>query len=224
MADEGIRVQGEVPSEEDMQWLDYGRKLLEESPKVLDEDAKSFVALGSSLLTVYTGALALFKFNERLELSGVNLIMMLGPILLWLLSISSNAYVYFPGRYDFTRDSPSDLMRIPELISKKKYSRLKIGAVLFILALGSSSLSILWLGNQMPSQVSQDQPHSVQFVIFEDDVSAFKNMSIFIEEETQRTGPITLLESTDKTYIVQLQNGRKAEFDKDMVKGLVYFD
>ena len=84
MADEGIRVQGEVPSEEDMQWLDYGRKLLEESPKVLDEDAKSFVALGSSLLTVYTGALALFKFNERLELSGVNLIMMLVPILLWL--------------------------------------------------------------------------------------------------------------------------------------------
>ena len=224
MTDEAIRVQGEEPSEEDMQWLDYGRKLLEESPKVLDEDAKSFVALGSSLLTVYTGALALFKFNERLELSWVNLVVMVSPILLWLLSISFNAYVYFPGRYEFARDSPTDLMRIPELISRRKYNRLKIGAVLFILALGSSSLSTLWLGNQMSSQVPQDQPHSVQLVISEDDISAFRNMSISFEEGTQRTDPITLLDSTAETYIVQLQNGRKVEFDKDMVEGLVYFD
>ncbi|MFZ3050846.1 MAG: hypothetical protein WA127_10940 [Methanothrix sp.] len=42
--------------------------MIQESPKVLDEAAKkSFLTLGSSLLTVYTGALALFKFNETVS-------------------------------------------------------------------------------------------------------------------------------------------------------------
>ena len=222
MAEEGIRVQGEEPSEEELQWLDYGRKLLEESPKILDEDAKSFVALGSSLLTIYTGALALFKFNERLDVSMINLALMSLPIILWLLSISFNAYVYFPGRYEFARDSPTDLMRIPELISRIKYSRLKIGAILFILALGSSSFSILSLGSQMSSHGLQNQPQNVQFIIAEDKVPAFRNMSILIEEGTLRTVPLLLLESTEKTYSVLLQDGRKAAFDKEMVVGIVY--
>ena len=44
------------------------RQMIQESPKVLDEAAKkSFLTLGSSLLTVYTGALALFKFNETVS-------------------------------------------------------------------------------------------------------------------------------------------------------------
>jgi hypothetical protein len=151
MTSKAIRVQGEEPSEEDMKWLSYGRKLFEESPNVLDENAKSFVTLGSTLLTVYTGALALFKFNEVLNRPWYNLVIMALPIFLWLLSISFNAYVQFPGRYEFARDSPTDLMKIPGLISKKKYFRLKIGAIFFILALGASSFSILWLGNQLSS-------------------------------------------------------------------------
>lgn len=58
-------VQGEEPHEEDLDWLKYGRVMIQESPKVLDEAAKSFLTLGSSLLTVYTGALALFNFSDR---------------------------------------------------------------------------------------------------------------------------------------------------------------
>ncbi len=62
---------GEEPFEEDLEWLKYGREMIQQSPKILDEAAKSFLTLGSSLLTVYTGALALFKFNERvLDLFG----------------------------------------------------------------------------------------------------------------------------------------------------------
>ena len=51
-----------------LEWLKYGRQMIQESPKVLDEAAKkTFLTLGSSLLTVYTGALALFKFNETVS-------------------------------------------------------------------------------------------------------------------------------------------------------------
>jgi hypothetical protein len=58
---------GQEPYEEDIEWLKYGRQMIQESPNVLDEAAKSFLTLGSSLLTVYTGALALFKFNETVS-------------------------------------------------------------------------------------------------------------------------------------------------------------
>ena len=222
MAEEETRIQGEEPFEEEEKWLDYGRKLLEESPKVLDEDARSLVALGSSLLTVYTGALALFKFVERMDSSGINLAVMSFPIILWLLCISFSAYVYFPGRYEFNKDSPDDVMNTTENIGREKYRRLKIGAILFILALGSSSFGILWLGHHTTSPDLLDQPQKVQFVINENNDSALKEMSIFTEEGTLRTIPLGLLESTDKTYLVRLPDGRKVEFDKDLVEGIVY--
>ena len=75
-------VQGEEPYEEDLEWLKYGRVMIQESPKVLDEAAKSFLTLASSFLTVYTGALALFKFNERAPAMSWAVICI--PILLWL--------------------------------------------------------------------------------------------------------------------------------------------
>ena len=210
MAEEETRIQGEEPFEEEEKWLDYGRKLLEESPKVLDEDARSLVALGSSLLTVYTGALALFKFVERMDSSGINLAVMSFPIILWLLCISFSAYVYFPGRYEFNKDSPDDVMNTTENIGREKYRRLKIGAILFILALGSSSFGILWLGHHTTSPDLLDQPQKVQFVINENNDSALKEMSIFTEEGTLRTNPLGLLESTDKTYLVRLPDVRKS--------------
>ena len=64
------------------------------SPKVLDDAAKSFLTLGSSLLTVYTGALALFKFNEKAS-DHLSLAIICIPIFLWLLCISCLAWVYF---------------------------------------------------------------------------------------------------------------------------------
>ena len=72
----------------------------QESPKVLDEAAKSFLTLASSFLAVYTGALALFKLNERGH-EPVYCLAICAPIVLWLFCISCFAYVYFPDRYKF---------------------------------------------------------------------------------------------------------------------------
>jgi hypothetical protein len=78
---------GDDPYEENLDWLKYGRVMIQESPKILDEAAKSFLTLGSSLLTVYTGALALFKLNEK-TYGPLSWAVICTPILLWLLCIS----------------------------------------------------------------------------------------------------------------------------------------
>lgn len=88
-------VKGEEPYEEDLEWLKYGRVMIQESPKVLDEAAKSFLTLGSSLLTVYTGALTLFKLNARAS-DLFDWAVICTPIILWLLCISSLALGLFP--------------------------------------------------------------------------------------------------------------------------------
>lgn len=112
-------IDGQEPYEEDIEWLKYGRQMIQESPNVLDEAAKSFLTLGSSLLTVYTGALALFKLNARAS-DLLDWVLICTPIVLWLLCISSLAWVYFPNRLRFNAKSPSDIENLTVNVSRKK--------------------------------------------------------------------------------------------------------
>lgn len=142
-------VRGEKPSEEDIEWLKYGRELIRGSPSIIDENAKSFVTLSSTLLTIFTGAVTLFKFNERLVLAYINWIIITIPIVLWLLSIVCNVYVYFPGKYRFDNSCTTELVKTSKKINDIKYNRLKFGAIFFILAIICSILAVLWMGSQM---------------------------------------------------------------------------
>ena len=45
-----MAVQDEEPFEEDLDWLKYGRVMIQESPKILDEAAKTFLTLASTFL------------------------------------------------------------------------------------------------------------------------------------------------------------------------------
>jgi hypothetical protein len=150
-----MAVQGEEPFEEDLDWLKYGRELIQESPKILDEAAKTFLTLASTFLTVYTGALALFKFNERSH-DSLSWLAICAPVILWLLCISSMAYVHFPDRLKFRRNSPSDIENVTMEVSRKKNLRLKVGLVLFMAALAATSLSIVWLGTQPDKETKTD--------------------------------------------------------------------
>ena len=166
---------GEEPYEEDLEWLKYGREMIQESPRVLDEAAKSFLTLASTLLTVYTAALALFKFNENA--SGLlSWAVICIPIVLWLLCISLLAYVYFPDRLRFHKNSPSDIERVTVEVSRKKSFRLKAGSVLFVIALAATSISIVWLGAQPVGDVKTDE-QTVQLLIEGDEASILKNLS-----------------------------------------------
>ncbi|MDD5736187.1 MAG: hypothetical protein PHQ39_12050 [Methanothrix soehngenii] len=168
-------VKGEEPYEEDLEWLKYGRQMIQESPKILDETAKSFLTLGSSLLTVYTGALALFKLNARAS-DLFDWALICTPIILWLLCISSLAWVYFPNRLRFNAKSPSDIEKVTMDVSRKKRHRLKIGSFLFVIALAATSISILWLGAG-PAEDAEVDKQTIHLQIIGDEGNTLKNLS-----------------------------------------------
>ncbi len=168
-------VKGEEPYEEDLEWLKYGQVMIQESPKVLDEAAKSFLTLGSSLLTVYTGALTLFKLNARAS-DLFDWAVICTPIILWLLCISSLAWVYFPNRLRFNDRSPSDIAIVTMDVSRKKSLRLKIGSVLFVVALALTSTSILWLGAQ-PAKEELAEDKTIQLIVADEDILSELNNS-----------------------------------------------
>jgi hypothetical protein len=166
---------GEEPYEDDIEWLKYGRQMIQESPNVLDEAAKSFLTLGSSLLTVYTGALALFKLNERAS-DLFDWVVICTPIVLWLLCISSLAWVYFPNRLRFNARSPSDIAIVTMDVSRNKRHRLKIGSVLFVIALALTSTSILWLGAQ-PAKEELAEDKTIQLIVVDENILSELNNS-----------------------------------------------
>jgi len=196
-------VKGQEPFEEDLEWLKFGREIIKDSPRVLDETAKGFLALGSTLLTVYTGALALFKLNEKASAPESWAIICI-PIVLWLICISCLAYVYFPDRCNFHTNSPSEIEKVTRDISRKKSLRLKIGSVLFVAALAATSISIVWLGAQVSSQSQQVQ--TVQFVIPVDKNASSQNIAMFFENRTKKATTIALLEERNKTGSMHLHN------------------
>lgn len=185
-------VQGEEPYEEDLEWLKYGREMIQESPRVLDEAARSFLTLGSSLLTVYTGALALFKFNEKAS-DHLSLAIMSTPILLWLLCISCFAYVYFPDRLRFRKNSPTDIEEVTRVVSRRKSHWLKIGSVIFVAALAATSFSIVWLGAQ-PAKEELAEDKIIQLIVADEDIlSELKNSSGLPESIAISTIPSAIL-------------------------------
>jgi hypothetical protein len=194
-------VQGEEPLEGDLEWLKYGREMIKDSPKVLDEASKSFLALGSSLLTVYTGALALFKLNEKA--SGIlSWTIICVPILLWLLCISFFAYVYFPDRIKFNAKSPTDIENATRHVSQDKSIRLKIGSYLFVAALFFTSISIVWLGVQ-PAKEAQTEAKIAQFAVAEDEVKVLNNQSGLLLQSALSPHPFVVLSAGNQTYILQ---------------------
>jgi len=198
-----MSVQGKELFEEDLEWLKYGRETIKDSPKVLDEAAKSFLALGSSLLTVYTGALALFKLNEK-ALSPESWAIICVPIVLWLMCISCLAYVYFPYRFEFYTNSPSDIEKVTRDISRKKSFRLKIGSVLFVAALATTSISIVWLGVQ-PAKETQREEQTIHLVMEDEEIDLLENMSGPIDWEIPKAIHVVLLSTVNQTDLMQSQ-------------------
>jgi hypothetical protein len=198
-------IQGSEPLEEDLEWLKYGREIISESPKVLDDAAKSFLALGSSLLTVYTGVLALFKLGDKV-LSPQSWAFIWIPIILWLLCIICLSYVYFPDRFSFHTDSPSDIEKVTRDISRKKGKRLKISFILFVAALAAMSISIVWLGFQ-PAKEAQKEGQTVHLALETEEIDLLKNMSCPLEEGALRIYPVLLIPE-NKTRLASAPGGR----------------
>jgi hypothetical protein len=204
-----MAVQGEEPFEEDLDWLKYGREMIQKSPKILDEAAKTFLTLASTFLTIYTGALALFEFNERSH-DPLSCLVICSPIILWLLCISSMAYVHFPDRLKFRKNSPSDIEKVTTEVSRKKSFRLKMGSVLFVAALAATSISIVWLSAQ-PAKETQSGELTIHLVKANEGANLLENISRPLDREIPRTIPVVLLSAGNQTHLVNSEAGRVAE-------------
>jgi hypothetical protein len=200
---DNMAVQGEEPFEEDLDWLKYGREMIQESPKILDDAAKIFLTLASTFLTVYTGALALFKFNERSH-DPLSWLAICSPIILWLLCISSMAYVHFPDRLKFRKNSPSDIERVTVEVSRKKSFRLKVGSALFVAALAATSISIVWLSTQ-PAEDVKKVEQTVHWTIAGDETGISGNLSIMGADV------LVMLNEENESYRLQSAPGRDAK-------------
>jgi len=200
-----MAVQDEELFEEDQDWLKYGRVMIQESPKILDEAAKTFLTLASTFLTVYTGALALFKFNER-GYDPLTWLAICSPIILWLLCISSMAYVHFPDRLKFRKNSPSDIESVTMEVSRKKSVWLNRGSVLFVAALAITSISMVWLGIQPDNETKTDE--QTILIIRKENASMLQNLSGLPQESGIGTLRLVLLGQEDLSHF-EANNGRE---------------
>jgi hypothetical protein len=220
-----MTIAGQRPEDEDIEWLKYGRELFKDSPRVLDETAKSLITLGSSFLTIYTGSFVLFKFNENIYQDPLNWILISLTVICWLLSISLNAYVFFPDCQKISMDSPTDIRNSAKNINENKLKRLKIGASLFVISLLLSSFSIIWFGSgKISANDIGANNKTVQFVIGTENIPIFHNMSISFEKGTLRTIKLRLLNKVNESDLVETPNGEIVEFKKDLTEGIIYFN
>jgi riboflavin synthase alpha subunit len=72
------------------------------------------------------------------------------------------------------------------------------------------------------AMIAMPPEEKVQFVISKGNVTGFDNASLTIGNETSKTIPLMLIGSTDRTYLVLNDKGRKLELNKDLVEYIIY--
>lgn len=182
-------LQGQEPFEEDLKWLNMAVRRSGNRQRSWMRLPNPSSPWGSSLLMVYTGALALLNLNERV-IGPLSQTLIFIPILLWFVCISCLAYVYFPDRFSFNANSPTDIENVTREISRKKSFRLKVGSVLFVAALATSSISMVWLGEQPTKDMKMDGQTILG--VAKENVSVLQNLSGLIQEEGIRVIVFTL--------------------------------
>ena len=213
-------MKGGKPSDEDLEWIKSCRELIKGGPDRVDNEANSLVTLGSTLLTVYIGALTFLKISDKMNNIFITILLAVS-IILWLWSISINLlWVSFPKERELSESSPKNIMMYYVALGTDKYNELKKGRRIFILALTISVFAIV-LPVLIPNQ-TEPLPQQVQFIIPSDQIQTFENMSIGLDAGNMRTNSLTLIEKTEKTYKVRLNSGKTIEFNTDLVKGIIY--
>jgi hypothetical protein len=210
--------QARKPTENEIAWVTIGRDLIKGSAKILDDEAKALVALGSSLITLYIVALTFLKTPDTFDLPFNQILMITLPIIFWLLSIAFNLYVYFPGKYKFSTKYPELTTIELDRAINKKYNRLRLGSTFFLIALILTTFTLAF-ASTLKQQI---EPKEVQFIVPEERWQTFENMSLYMENKSQKTKKVILVNATDDSYWVSASNGMMVEFKKELVDGVIY--
>ncbi len=218
---EGLSIRGIKPSDGDVEWLKSCRELIKGGPDIVDNEAKSLVTLGSTLLTVYIGALTFLNIPKELDNFFVVILLVLS-IILWISSIAVNLlFVSFPKGHELSDSNPESIMDFYVKKGSDKFQMLKKGKIIFLLALIVSVFAIALPVFLAPSETAL-LPQQVQFILPPEQIQNFQNMSLGLEDGTLRTKSSLLIDVTDKNYIVKLDSGETVEFNKDLILGIIY--
>lgn len=304
---------GEVPSTSELGWKKIGKEILEKSIDAIKTTSEKIIGLDTALITAYIAALTFLKIPANIDFYlpwYLSKIIVAGPIILWLVSLSGCILAYSAKGMKFYTDCPEDIKKAYEENRDKSSTYLTIGKSFFIVGLFFASTIILigsglqplpvqftnenslllgylvkffivvfifsticwliylskkekqiaenkllgWLIHTSITESEEDKwlkiknyciysfvisiilmiciiiigvnsyhPLPVQFIVAKDNVPLFENMSINIDNQTMNTIPMILIAESDKYYKVQLDNGKVIQFNKDMVKGMMYY-
>lgn len=211
-------VKGTKSSIEELRLVKLGFDIFKQSPDHADDIAKTLITLITTLITIYISILAFLQISERVSTQLSWVVAMLVPIIFWIISIYFNVKVYLPDLTELHLDRPDIIQQNINTVIEKKSKNLRWGGVSFFVGLFSVVIIIL-LSSYL---ASSDLDSSVHFVINEDYLPTFENISIDTNNQTRITTSLTLVEEGDSFYKVRLENGKIIKFNKNMVEGVIY--
>jgi hypothetical protein len=178
------------------------------------------IGLTTGLFTIYTGALTFLKVPDNMGTLSPPILWMAAPILFWFASIILNAGVYYPRKIGFYPGSPESVKAALENVASRKYLALALGFTAFILALGLASIVIV-NGGLLHAPAD---PETVQFIVADEQVPLFKSMNVSMIDGTMKTKNITLIDTEDGNYKIQVPGENlNITFNQSLVKGVIYF-
>jgi hypothetical protein len=217
-------VNGRKPSENDRDWIKYGGEILKMSPDISDNQAKSLVSLASTLLSAYVAVIAFLNIQDKIIKNIYILALFLISVAAWLLSIFSNLRVSSPKDYEVSYSSVQGVKRWWLERAYTRYNRLKLGQLFFMAAMIISIMTLFspYIYSYMYSPFEFEKyPQDVQFIISENQSDLFRIMPVELDHSGMETKPLKLLSRNSNTYLIQLNNGRIVEFNKELVKGII---
>jgi len=210
---------GRKPNTRELILFKLGFDIFKQSPDHADNIAKTLITLITTLITIYISILAFLQVSERASTIQPSWVYaMLIPIIFWIISIYFNVKVYLSDLTGLHLNRPETIQDYMNFIIKNKNKHLRRGGVFFFVGL----LSVVFIILYSSHLINSDLNSSVQFVINEDYLPTFENISIDTNSQTRITTSLTLVEEGDSFYKVRLENGKIIKFNKNMVEGVIY--
>jgi hypothetical protein len=220
-------IQGRTPSANDLEWLKNGDEILKKASDIVDDQAKALVTISSTILSFYMVAITFLNITDKISKNYGFLFIFLFSICSWLSCIYMNLAVASPKLYDVSYSSKEGIKKHFGKKARIRYDKLEWGKRLFILALISSIISLIipfTNSSMLMNFESKKSLQEVQFIIDPTQSQVFKDMSIHIENGSNKTEIVKLISQDGETYKVELANNKSAEFDKQLARSVIYMN
>lgn len=137
------QITGLQQTSSDEDWIKLGYEERRSSIVFLNDTAKLFLALPSSLSTLYLGLLAGISLVASKTLDYFSMT----PVAAWVIAGIFAVLALFPRSYQVHPDSPSDIEQENKMSIKRKLFSLRISGVVFLIGLMLAAWRIFVLVN-----------------------------------------------------------------------------